>query len=108
MADSLFKSIDPIAERVRKIGGTTIRSVSQIQKLTAVVDNNEDYVSSHAQLSELLNDFKALASKQRLAKEACDANRDYGSSAMLDELLDESERRVWFLYETVRGAENMD
>jgi starvation-inducible DNA-binding protein len=104
-ADELFGAIDPLAERIRKIGGTTIRSLNHIQELTGVADDDEDYVTPQAMIERLLEDNKASLKKTRDALEITDKARDYPTNDLLQELLDAAERRTWFLYEISQGAE---
>ncbi len=98
-ADQLLASIDPLAERVRRIGGLTIRSVSHIGELQSIADNNEVYVSAEEMVQHLLADNAHIARRQRAAMELADEQRDHPTSNLLQELLDETEKRLWFLYE---------
>lgn len=101
-AGQLLAITDDIAERVRKIGGLTIRSVSNIAKLQRVLDNDAVYVEPEDMLLELCEDNRQLADRMRDAKEICDSHRDIATSAMVDVWVDEAERRTWFLYETAQ------
>lgn len=103
-AGQIFDAIDVMAERVRRIGGTTIRSLSHIQKLSPVHDDNDDDVTPHEMLRRLLDDNQTVARAMRHAIEICDHNRDSVTSNSLQEILDQTEKRVWFLYETLQGA----
>ena len=105
-ADQLLGSTDPLAERVRKLGGTTLRSISHISALQTVSDDQDDAVSSLEMLKRLMNDSKALASNQRAAHEICGANRDYATASLLELIIDETERRTWFLFEAVQRLEH--
>ncbi len=105
-ADQLLGSTDPLAERVRKLGGTTLRSVSHISQLQTVQDNNTDFVTPLDMLTELMNDNKALALNQRAAHEVADTNRDFATSSLLEVIIDETERRTWFLFEAAQGLEH--
>jgi starvation-inducible DNA-binding protein len=105
-ADTIFDAIDTLAERVRRIGGTTIRSISHINQLQTIQDDNEDFVPAGEMMRRLLHDNQHLAEKQRAAIAVCDKNRDSATSNALQEILDQTERRKWFLYEVVQGAEN--
>ena len=101
-ADQLFAMTDPIAERVRKLGGTTLRSISQISQSQRVVDNNADYVEPVDMLAELREDNKALAARFREAHNVCDEHRDVATASLIEVWVDETERRTWFLFETTR------
>ena len=105
-ADQLLGSTDPLAERVRKLGGTTLRSVSHISQLQTVQDNNAEFVTPLDMLSELMNDNKRLVKNQRAAHEVADENRDYATASLLETIIDETERRTWFLFEAAQGAEH--
>jgi starvation-inducible DNA-binding protein len=103
-ADQLLASIDPLAERVRRIGGTTIRSLSHIAELQTIADNNEVYVPADEMVRHLLADNVHIAKRQRAAMELADELRDHPTSNLLQELLDETEKRIWFLYEVSPDA----
>ena len=105
-ADELFGAIDPLAERIRKIGGTTIRSLNHIQELTEVVDDDEDYVTPQAMVARLLEENVKSLKTTRDALEITDECRDYPTNDLLQALLDAAERRTWFLHEITQGAEN--
>jgi starvation-inducible DNA-binding protein len=105
-ADSIMDSIDPLAERVRRIGGTTIRSVAHIHQLQSIADDNHDYVPPDKMIQELIKDNRHLAERQRAAIEICDKNRDSASSNALQEILNHTEKRIWFLYEISTGGKN--
>lgn len=104
-ADQLIGSTDPLAERVRKLGGTTLRSISHISGLQTVQDNNADFVTPLEMLRELMADNQSIAASMRKAHEVCDDARDYATSSLLEVLIDETERRTWFLFEAVQGGE---
>ena len=104
-ADAIFATTDQIAERVRKLGGITLRSISQIAKLQTIQDNNEAYVPPREMLRELMEDNKAIAASMREAHEICDDNDDVASASLLEVYIDETERRTWFLFEASRGAD---
>ncbi len=93
---------DPIAERVRKLGGNTIRSIGQIKKLQRVLDNDADYVTPDGMLAELRDDNKQLARNMRNLHELCDEHNDVATASLLENWIDETEQRVWFLFETGR------
>jgi starvation-inducible DNA-binding protein len=101
-ADQIFAMTDPIAERVRKIGATTLHSIGQIKKMQRVLDNDAEYVEPSDMLAELREDNARLAASMREAHELCDKHRDKATSALLDVWIDETERRAWFLFETTR------
>lgn len=103
-AESIFKSIDPMAERVRRIGGTTIRSVSHIAQMQNIVDDNSDFAPPDRMIQELIRDNRQSAERQRAAIEVCEKNRDTATANLLEEILDETEKRIWFLYEISVGA----
>ncbi len=98
-ADQLLESIDPLAERVRRIGGTTIRSIGHITELQAITDDNQAFVPAEEMIERLLADNRQMAARQRAAMELAEKNRDYPTSNLLQGLLDETEKRIWFLYE---------
>jgi starvation-inducible DNA-binding protein len=100
-AEEILESIDPLAERLRKIGGTTIRSIGHISQLQTVQDDNDDYVSAGEMVHHLMNDNNHAASVLRAAIQVCDQNRDSATSNLLQDLLDRAERRKWFLFEII-------
>jgi len=102
--DQLFGMTDEIAERARKIGGTTLRSIGHIARLTRVDDNDADFVTPQDMLSELWEDNKALALSMQAIHELCDEAGDFASASLLENWIDEAQRRSWFLYETSRGS----
>jgi len=104
-AEQIFESIDPIAERVRKLGAMTLRSAGQIAQMTRIKGNEADYVDPLAMLEELRNDNKAMADRMREAHDTCDEHRDVATASLLENLIDETERRMWFLYEASRSAD---
>jgi starvation-inducible DNA-binding protein len=101
-AGQLFGVTDDIAERVRKIGGTTLHSIGQIGRLQRVLDNEADYVTPEDMLAELRDDNAQLAARLRETHEVCDEHGDVATASLLENWIDEAERRVWFLYETGR------
>src|ERR1700735_3087597 len=103
-SEQIFATTDDIAERVRKIGGTTLRSIGQISKLQAIKDNDESFVPAHDMLRELMNDNKQVAASMRECHELCDKHDDVASASILENFIDETERRVWFLFEATRAA----
>ena len=104
-ADELFSVIDPLAERIRKIGGTTIRSLNHIQELTDVADDDEDYVTPQSMIARLLEENKNSLKVTRDALEITDECRDYPTNDLLQAMLDAAERRTWFLHEISQGEE---
>lgn len=104
--EQIFDATDDLAERVRKIGGTTLRSIGHIAKLQRVVDNNEEFVAPHQMLHELMMDNKALVTNMRQAHAVADKHNDVGTTSLLENFIDEAERRTWFLFEAARSAEN--
>ena len=105
-ADAVFESIDPLAERIRRVGGTTIRSISHIGQLQTIKDDNNDFVPADKMIQELIRDNKQIASQQRAAIEICEQNRDTPTANLLQDFLDQTERRIWFLYEVSTGGKN--
>lgn len=105
-ADQIFATTDPIAERVRKIGGTTLRSVGQIAAQKRLLDNDAPYVSPLDMLAELREDNKQLANEMRRTHALCDEHQDVATASLLEVWIDEAERRTWFLFEASRTAES--
>jgi starvation-inducible DNA-binding protein len=101
-ADQLFAMTDPIAERVRKIGGLTLRSIGQISRTQRVLDNDAEYVEPLDMLAELADDNRTLAARLREAHNVCDENRDVATASLIEVWIDETERRAWFLFEATR------
>jgi starvation-inducible DNA-binding protein len=106
-ADSLFLSIDKLVERMRRIGAKTIRSVSHIGKLQTIKDDNAEFVSAERMIQTLIDDNRHLAESQRAAIKICEENRD-PTSNILQDILDETEKRIWFLYEVSQGGRNVE
>ena len=104
-AEQLFAMTDPIAERVRKIGGLTIRSIGHIGRLQRVLDNDADYVDPPDMIAELADDNKTLAARLREAHNVCEEHRDVATTSLIEVWIDETERRTWFLSETKRGRQ---
>ena len=102
--DQIFAITDDIAERVRKIDGLTLRSIGNIARLQTLKDNNEDFVAPHDMLRELMNDNKALVASMREAHEIADKGGDVATTSLLENWIDEAERRTWFLFEATRNA----
>ena len=101
-ADQLFAMTDPIAERVRKIGGLTLRSIGQISRTQRVLDNDAEYVEPLDMLAELADDNKTMAARLREAHNVCDEHRDVATASLIEVWIDETERRTWFLFEATR------
>jgi starvation-inducible DNA-binding protein len=101
-SDAIFATTDQLAERVRKLGGTTLRSIGQIGKLQTIQDNNESYVPPREMLRELMEDNKQMAAAMRKAHKLCDEHEDSGTAGLLETFIDETERRTWFLFEASR------
>ncbi len=102
-ADQLFAMTDPIAERIRKIGGLTLRSIGHISRTQRVLDNDADYVEPLDMIAELTDDNKTLAVRLREAHNVCDEHRDFATASLVEVWIDETERRTWFLSEIKRG-----
>jgi len=102
--EQLFAITDDIAERVRKIGGTTLRSIGQIGRMQRVLDNEAEYVTPEDMLAELRDDNKQLAASMREAHGLCDEHGDVATASVLETWIDEAERRVWFLFEAGRKS----
>jgi starvation-inducible DNA-binding protein len=104
-SDQIFGATDAVAERVRKIGGTTLRSIGQIGRLQRFLDNDADYVTPRDMLAELREDNKQLASYLRETHALCDEHGDVATASLLENWIDEAERRTWFLFEASRQGE---
>jgi starvation-inducible DNA-binding protein len=103
-AEQIFAMTDPIAERVRKIGGQTVKSIGQVARLQRVQDNDADYVDPDDMLAELCEDNKNLTARLREAHDLCDEFRDVATASLIEVWIDETERRTWFLFEASRPA----
>src|ERR1700746_3646181 len=101
-ADQLFAMTDPVAERVRKLGGITLRSIGQISRTQRVLDNDAEYVEPLDMLAELAEDNKTLTVRLRQAHNVCDKYRDVATASLIEVWIDETERRTWFLFEATR------
>jgi starvation-inducible DNA-binding protein len=104
-ADQLFAMTDPIAERIRKVGALTLRSIGHIARTQRVFDNDADYVSPSDMLAELREDNKTLAARLREAHGVCDEHHDIATASLIETWIDETERRTWFLFETSREGD---
>ena len=101
-SDAIFATTDQLAERVRKLGGTTLRSIGQIGKFQTIKDNNENFVPPRDMLRELMEDNKHIAAAMRKAHKLADDHDDSGTAGLLETFIDETERRTWFLFEASR------
>lgn len=104
-AETLLEGVDILAERLRKIGGSTIRSIGHIGTLQNVADDEEEFVTPLEMVRRLLEDNRGMAERQRAAIEVCDKNRDSPTGNLLQDILDQTERRVWFLFEVSQTGE---
>ena len=104
-ADQIYAMTDPIAERVRKLGGTTLRSIGHIARLQRVLDNDAEYVEPSDMLAELREDNKTLGARLREAHNVCDKHRDIATASLIEVWVDETERRTWFLFEASRPGD---
>ena len=105
-ADAIFATTDPLAERVRKLGGKTLRSIGHIARIQRVLDNDADYVEPIDMLAELREDNQTLAARLREAHNVCDEHRDIASASLIEVWIDETERRTWFLFESSRHGDS--
>jgi starvation-inducible DNA-binding protein len=101
-AIQLFAMTDPIAERIRKVGGRTLRSIGHIGRTQRVLDNDADYVEPSDMLAELRDDNQVLAARLREAHDLCNEHRDIATASLIEVWIDETERRTWFLFEATR------
>ncbi|HEY0179825.1 MAG TPA: DNA starvation/stationary phase protection protein [Dokdonella sp.] len=101
-SDQIYAMTDPIAERIRKIGGTTLRSIGHIARMQRIKDNDAEYVDPLDMLAELREDNQTLAARLREIHDVCDEHRDIASASLIENWIDETERRTWFLYEASR------
>ena len=103
--EQIFAMTDDIAERARKIGGGTLRSIGQISKLQRLLDNDADFVTPADMLAELRDDNLTLVSLMKATHSLCDDHGDIATASLIENWVDEAERRAWFLFESTRGAE---
>src|ERR1700693_3390624 len=103
-AEQIFATTDAIAERVRKIGGMTLRSIGQVGRLQRFLDHDADFVTPMDMLAELRDDNKQLAANLRETHGLCDEHGDVASASLLETWIDEAERRTWFLFEATRST----
>ena len=104
--DQIFAITDAIAERVRKVGGTTLHSVAEIARTTRVLENEKDYVEPSDMVAELRDDNKDFVARLRAAHEVCSEHNDSASTSLIEQWIDEAERRHWFLFETSRRGDS--
>jgi starvation-inducible DNA-binding protein len=101
-SDQIYAMVDPIAERARKLGGNALRSIGQVKKLQRVLDNDADYVTPQDMLAELREDNQTLTRNMRILHEVCDEHNDVATASLLENWIDETEQRAWFLFEASR------
>ena len=104
-SEQIFGITDDMAERVRKIGGLTLRSIGNISRLQTLKDNDERFVAPHNMLRELMNDNKSLVASMREAHEVAASHEDVATTSLLENYIDQAERRTWFLFEATRAAD---
>jgi starvation-inducible DNA-binding protein len=100
--DQIFAMTDELAERVRKIGGVTVKSIGHVARLQRIKDNDEEFVAAVDMLGELMEDNKGLTANMRQAHEVAAHNNDVATTSLLENFIDETERRTWFLFEATR------
>jgi starvation-inducible DNA-binding protein len=104
-ADQIYAMSDPIAERIRKVGGTTLRSIGHISRTQRILDNDAEFVQPLDMLAELREDNKVLATSLREAHNVCEEHRDIATASLIEVWIDETERRTWFLFEASRKGD---
>jgi starvation-inducible DNA-binding protein len=107
-AEAIFESIDLLAERVRRVGGTTIRSISHISQLQTISDDNDEFVDPDAMVGRLMEDNRHYVEQQRQAHAVCEEAGDVATTSFLEGIIDQTERRVWFLYEYLQDTDRFD
>ena len=105
-ADAIFAMTDPMAERARKLGGTTLHSIGEISRKQRIKDNDADYVEPQDMMAELAEDNRQLAASMRSLHTTCDDYGDVATASLLEVWIDEGERRSWFLFEITRAGRN--
>lgn len=100
-ADQIFAMVDTLAERVRKLGGTTIHSTGEVTRLQRIKDEDADFLEPQKMLRQLMDDNKHFAANLRMAHKVCEVSNDVATCSILEIFIDETERRVWFLFETL-------
>lgn len=103
----IFAMTDPIAERIRKVGQSTLKSIGHISRTQRLLDNDADYVEPLDMLAELREDNKTLATRLREAHDVCEERRDVATASLIEIWIDETERRTWFLFEASRSGNSM-
>jgi len=103
-SDEIYAMVDPIAERARKLGGKALHSIGQVKKLQRVLDNDADFVTPQDMLAELREDNKQLAKNMRNLHEVCDEHNDIATASLIENWVDETEKRTWFLFEAARNG----
>jgi starvation-inducible DNA-binding protein len=103
-SDQIFAMTDPIAERARKLGGKTLHSIGEIAKRQRILDNDADYVDPQDMLAELRDDNRQLTAAMREVHDLCDDKNDVATASLLENWIDETERRTWFLFEAARDT----
>jgi starvation-inducible DNA-binding protein len=106
-AEQIFATTDAIAERARKIGGTTLRSIGHVSRLQRIPDKDADYVTPSDMLTELAGDNKRLVEHLRATHAICDGHNDVATASLIENWIDDGERRVWFLYEVLQESSRM-
>ncbi|MFS2154837.1 MULTISPECIES: Dps family protein [unclassified Rhizobium] len=104
--DELFAMTDPLAERVRKVGGSTLRSIGDISRRQRIADNDAEFVHPHEMLAELRDDNGSLVASMRSLHDLCVEYGDVATASLLENWIDETEKRVWFLFEILRDTNN--
>ena len=104
-ADQIYAMADPIAERIRKLGGNTLRSIGHISRTQRILDNDAEYVEPSDMLAELCEDNKNVTARLREAHGVCDDSKDIATASLIENYIDESERRTWFLFEASRPVD---
>ena len=107
-AESLLGSVDTLAERMRRIGATTIRSIQHIAGMQTIHDDNSEFVSPERMIQTLIEDNRHMAERQRAAIEVCEKHRDTPTANLLQDILNGTEKRIWFLYEVSQGGRNIE
>jgi starvation-inducible DNA-binding protein len=107
-ADQILGSVDILAERVRRIGGTTIRSIGHISRLQTLEDDDDAFVPAGEMVRRLMEDNRRLVELQRAAHEVCGRSRDVATTSELESIIDATERRTWFLFEIYQGVSNTE
>jgi starvation-inducible DNA-binding protein len=104
-SEQIFAATDEIAERIRKIGGLTLRSIGHVARLQTIKDNDEEFVPALDMLQELMRDNKALVASMRQAHEVAEEHEDVATTSLLENFIDQAERRTWFLFEASRKGD---